>query len=282
MPEFKTKEEYEQWKAERFNQAKENTIKKQKESTKPSSVKKIEPEKTEKKCKYCAMMIPLKATTCPHCKKSTGWKNSTKIIVAFIIIFIIIPYFFGHKKTAPTIPVQNTVPIENPIPLKPEGRVAIGSGFEVKTLDDFRESTFIKKYPQKKQMTSWALRDGGYNNSFSFRLGNDEFSWFSVEVGTKSQNNPLVQNYGIMFHDESNPSIWPTKFTEQIKSIFQDFIKSMDSTLDIKNISSYVQEQSLSKYHQIKDAPMKTIGKYSFRVGTVGHDLIIRIDKQEH
>jgi len=157
--------------------------------------------------------------------------------------------------------------------------IAISS--EIKTLEDLKKSAFIKKYQQKRQMDSWPLRDGRYNNSFSFKLGTDEYSWFLVEVVTKSNNNSIVQNYGVMFHDESNPSIRPTKFTRKIREIFEDFIKSVDSTLKSNDITNYVQKQSVVKYRQIMDAPKKTFGKYSFRVGTVGHDLHISIDKTQ-
>ena len=47
---------------------------------------------TEKKCKYCAMMIPDEAKICPHCRKPQGWTRPAKsclagmIIIAFLMI----------------------------------------------------------------------------------------------------------------------------------------------------------------------------------------------------
>lgn len=158
--------------------------------------------------------------------------------------------------------------------------VSITYSAEIKTLEDFKNSIFLKKYSPKRDMKSWPLRDGGYNNSFGFQLGTDEYSWFSIEIVTKSKNNPIIINCGISFHDESDPLVHPTKFTMQIKTIFSTFLNSIDPSLPTKDINNYVQKQSLSKYRVITDAPKKTYGKYSFRVGTVTHMLIIDIDKE--
>ena len=46
----------------------------------------------EKKCKYCAMMIPADAKICPCCRKILGWTWPAKIVLAFIIIGILIPF----------------------------------------------------------------------------------------------------------------------------------------------------------------------------------------------
>ena len=149
---------------------------------------------------------------------------------------------------------------------------------KIKTLDDFLNSSFIKKYSLRREMDSWPLRDGGYNNYFSFQLGKDKYSWFIVEVVTVSKNDPEVFHIGIMFHDESEPYTYPTRFTEQIKEISQYFMNSLDSTLHLKDVINYVQEQSNVQLHGIADASRKNFGNYSFRVGTVGRDLIISID----
>lgn len=159
---------------------------------------------------------------------------------------------------------------------------SISDSSEIKTLEDFKNSAFIKKYRQRRQMDSWPLRDGAYAYSFAFPLGSsplyDEYDWFSVEMIAKSKNNPTIYNFGIMFHDESAPS-GPTRFNQHIREIFQDFISSFDSNLPLKNIADYVEKQSVVKYKQILDAPKKTFGKYFLRVGVVGHDLIVDIDK---
>ena len=160
------------------------------------------------------------------------------------------------------------------------GNISLAVCSEIKTLTDFKSSAFIKKYPQKKQMDSWALRDGRYNNSFSFSLGDDADSWFSIEVVTTSATNPVICHYGIMFHDESDPNIYPTKFTNQIKTVLEDFLKSIDSSINIKEVIGYVNKCSTIKYSKIADAPAKTFGKYSFRIGTVGYELIIDIYKK--
>jgi len=43
----------------------------------------------EKKCKYCAMMIPKEASICPHCRKKQGTSTGVKILaVIFVLIGI--------------------------------------------------------------------------------------------------------------------------------------------------------------------------------------------------
>jgi len=160
--------------------------------------------------------------------------------------------------------------------------ILTSSATEIRELQDFKSSTFLKKYRQKGQMSSWPLRNGGYNYSISFHLGNppayDEYDWFSVDLTAKSEKNPVISNFGIMFHDESTRS-GPTRLTPHIKAILQDFIGVFGLNLPIKDITDYVQKNSVVRYKGILDAPPKQFGKYSFRVGIVGHDLIIDVEK---
>jgi len=181
--------------------------------------------------------------------------------------------------------------------------ISISSGSEIKSLEDFKNSTFIKKYRQKGQMTSTQLKTEiraevrgyiderlvrevgrGYSYGFSFYLGDpptyDEYDFFSVGIVTKSKDNPIIYHIHIEFHDESLPrSSGPTKFNKHIREIFEDLINSIDSTLPLKDVADYVQKQSIIKFTQISDSPKKTFGRYSFRVGTISHDLFVRIDK---
>lgn len=41
---------------------------------------------TDKKCKYCAMMIPHEAKICPHCRKVQGWTLPAKIFAGFLLL----------------------------------------------------------------------------------------------------------------------------------------------------------------------------------------------------
>jgi hypothetical protein len=43
----------------------------------------------EKKCRYCAMMIPKEAKICPHCRKKQGWTLPAKIAAGFFILMAI-------------------------------------------------------------------------------------------------------------------------------------------------------------------------------------------------
>jgi hypothetical protein len=44
---------------------------------------------SEKKCKYCAMMIPKDAKICPHCRKTLGWTLPAKIFAGFFLLIVI-------------------------------------------------------------------------------------------------------------------------------------------------------------------------------------------------
>lgn len=59
---------------------------------------------TEKKCKYCAMIIPKEAKICPHCRKRQGWTLPAKFglaILILIVILVIIPKLFGPSPSSP-------------------------------------------------------------------------------------------------------------------------------------------------------------------------------------
>ena len=43
----------------------------------------------EKKCKYCAMMIPKEAKICPHCRKKIPTSGITGLVIIIIFVFII-------------------------------------------------------------------------------------------------------------------------------------------------------------------------------------------------
>jgi hypothetical protein len=177
------------------------------------------------------------------------------------------------------------------------GLTAISMGSEIKTIEDFRNSSFIKKYkPQRTK--SWDLRDGRYNYSFSFYFSDfwkrsptdnhiyGESDWFSAEVQTKSKNDSKICSLGIMFVDEPEvppQSEWYVKFTKHIKDISQDLISSIDSSLPLKDIMGYVESHStfkLGREESISDAPKKTFGRYFFQVGLSGPHLIIHIQKE--
>lgn len=44
----------------------------------------------EKKCKYCAMMIPKEAKVCPHCRKKQGTSGLVWVLVILFFFFMII------------------------------------------------------------------------------------------------------------------------------------------------------------------------------------------------
>jgi len=153
---------------------------------------------------------------------------------------------------------------------------------EIKTLDDFNKSAFFKKYQQTRPVDSWSLKNGGLNYSFAFSLGSEEpSSILAIEIVFKSKETPMVLSYGVTFYDDLATLSRPTKFTKSKRQILQDFIRSIDSSLPLKDIMVYIQEQSNFDYDRILDAPQKKFTKYFFRAGTVGPDLIIDIEKKK-
>lgn len=43
----------------------------------------------EKKCRYCAMMIPKEAKVCPYCRKTLGWTWPAKIALILFVLGLI-------------------------------------------------------------------------------------------------------------------------------------------------------------------------------------------------
>ena len=58
-----------------------------------------------------------------------------------------------------------------------------------------------------------------------------------------------------------DPFLLAQQVNKHIREIFQDLISSLDSTLPLKNVADYVQNQSVLKYYRLSDAPKKTFGK---------------------
>ena len=43
----------------------------------------------EKKCRYCATIIPKEAKICPNCRKKLGWTWPAKIVAVLFVLFVI-------------------------------------------------------------------------------------------------------------------------------------------------------------------------------------------------
>ncbi|MBA4391172.1 MAG: hypothetical protein C0399_09555 [Syntrophus sp. (in: bacteria)] len=76
----------------------------------------------EKKCKYCAMMIPTEAKICPHCRKQQGTSFAVKALAVFFVLFVIGIIVNslssngpsgGSSSNAPTVP-NKTPMVNNP------------------------------------------------------------------------------------------------------------------------------------------------------------------------
>lgn len=64
---------------------------------------------TEKKCRYCAMMIPKEAKVCPHCRKTFGLSGAAKIFLTIFIIGILAAIITPRAKhTSPPPPENNS------------------------------------------------------------------------------------------------------------------------------------------------------------------------------
>lgn len=66
----------------------------------------------EKKCRYCAMMIPKNAKICPHCRKALGWTWPAKIVVGLFVLGMIGAFMGKNNQDAPQAPKPATKPVE--------------------------------------------------------------------------------------------------------------------------------------------------------------------------
>ncbi len=109
MADFKNKEEYEKWKAQRLKEAQEKITEKKREPTPPQTATDARPTakaeqvsvaapantaSTTKKCKHCAMVIPSAASVCPYCRKKQS-SSILGILGVVLLLLIIIPLCTG-------------------------------------------------------------------------------------------------------------------------------------------------------------------------------------------
>jgi|GEM_PF-4362749 hypothetical protein len=77
----------------------------------------------EKKCKYCAMMIPKGAKICPHCRKKLKWGWLAKIFLGFMLlaaVLAIIGTITEEKKKSSESPQKDS--LKRVIDKDPEGK----------------------------------------------------------------------------------------------------------------------------------------------------------------
>jgi hypothetical protein len=143
---------------------------------------------------------------------------------------------------------------------------------EIKILPEFQENSFIKKYSQSRPMQSWPLKAGGYSNCFTFDLKIDKNSVVLLEILTKSEANPSIYRYTMIFH---------SSYTKKLTSFFRDFFSAIDSSLDAKALIGYIQKRAVVKLHKSSDASKQTFGKYSVRVSNVLNGVTVSLEKRE-
>lgn len=142
---------------------------------------------------------------------------------------------------------------------------------EAKTLHDFQNSSFIKKYSQSKPMEAWPLKAGGYSNSFTFDLKIDKNSIVLLEILTKSEANPIIYRYAMIYH---------SSYAKQMTSFLRDLLSAVDSSLDSKAMINYIQKRSSVKLRRSSEAPTQTFGKYSVRVSNVLNGVTVSLEKK--
>jgi len=100
----------------------------------------------EKKCRYCAMMIPKDAKICPHCRKKFGWTWPAKIVMGLLALGII-GSFVGKQgtDTKAVAPVKSTS-----IPASAK-KAANDPGNEIQ---------------EKFTLVDWGWERGEYNNNY--------------------------------------------------------------------------------------------------------------------
>lgn len=67
---------------------------------------------SEKKCKYCSMMIPSDAKICPHCRKVQGWTICAKVAMVVIILAVIVVFMAQNGLKQKSQNVQTTSPVQ--------------------------------------------------------------------------------------------------------------------------------------------------------------------------
>ena len=138
-----------------------------------------------------------------------------------------------------------------------------------KTVQGFESGTFIRKYPQADPKSTYSLRTGGTNNSYSFTDSENTNSWFGLDLTTK--DNVVVE---ISIHWNGQSTSRPAKLTPQKIEHINELAAFWGIPNQAKAIVEYAKSQQGKRYSGgSNQAPRKTIGPISIHCGTTGETL---------
>ncbi len=146
---------------------------------------------------------------------------------------------------------------------------------EIRTIRDFENSAFSKKY-QAKKSDSWALKSGGMNFSYAYAdsESSESVSNCGVELSADRNN---VTHYGVQWHGES--TLKPARLTVKREEFLRDLLSSISEKIHKDAVIAYVKKNQATRYPGgMNTAPQEKIGNILVRSGVVGPSLIVVLD----
>jgi len=135
----------------------------------------------QKKCKYCAMMIPKEAKICPHCRKKLGWTLPAKI-AATIFIFMVIGALMNQGRNS-SIPTSSS-PTLSP---KEEALSAVKLDYKWGTagFGNVMEANFTINNPSKYNIKDISITCTHFAKSGTMIDSNTKTIYDTVHAGSK-------------------------------------------------------------------------------------------------
>lgn len=152
----------------------------------------------EKKCKYCAMMIPKEAKICPHCRKTQGWTLPAKLVAGFFILMVI-GMAFGTNNNSTTTNEQGRSPKEEALSL-----VSIKYNWNKTGFGSVMEGTFTINNRSKYDIKDIDIKCTNYSKSET-ALDTNQRTIYEV-VKAKSQKKFGKINMGFIHSQAASTS----------------------------------------------------------------------------
>ena len=109
------------------------------------------------------------------------------------------------------------------------------AGDKAKTLESFKHSDFVKKYPQSRPFESSQVRDGSQSNVFEFDLKINPHSKIMLEAVSRGF---FIEKYWMLFH---------SSYLSKMDDFLKDFCLALDPGFKTKEVIGFIKKTASKK-----------------------------------